>query len=77
MQLQRVVLTSLGASPTDKAFDFLCGMLEAAPLPEATRALDALKPRLYGDAVETVLNHVQLRQDDALLQRFQRLQADG
>ena len=75
-QVQRVVLTALGASPTREAFDFLCGVLRAAPLPEATWALDALAPKLYGDAAEVVKQCLRTRQNDDLLQRFQRLQLE-
>ena len=76
-QLQRVVLTSLGASPTQDAFDFLCHLLGFAPLPEATKALDALKPQLYGGRAEAVLERVQTRGNDELLRRFQELRAEG
>lgn len=71
-QVKRVVLTSLSASPTEQAFDFLCHLLGFAPLPEATWALDALKPQLYGDRAEAVADRVQVRQDDELLRRLQR-----
>ena len=76
-QVQRVVFTSLGASPTEQAFDFLCHLLGFAPLPEATWALDALKSQLYGDRAEAVADRVQVRRDSELLCRFQRFLAEA
>ena len=72
-QLRRVLLTALGGSPTEAALEFLCYMLEQAPLQEATWALQSLKPKLHDDATRRrILEHLKARQDDELLHEYQQ-----
>lgn len=71
-QLKRVLLTSLGGSPTEEAVSFLCDVLKTASSQEATWALEALKPKLHDDDLERrVLEYLQARADDDLLQSYQ------
>jgi hypothetical protein len=49
MQLRRVLLTALGASPASEAFNFLCQIVKDAPFDEAKWGLEALKPKLHDE----------------------------
>ena len=70
-QLRRVLLTALGGSPTQEAFDFLCHTLETAPLPEASWALEALNIRGVEEEKRVrVASVLEARQDDALWRAF-------
>lgn len=63
-QLRRILLTSLGASPTQEALDFLYTCLER-PLPDARWALTALEPKIHNDEIkEKVIELLDQRNDD-------------
>lgn len=71
-QLQRVVLTALGGSPTEEAVEFLLTTLQSPEEREAQWALEALKPKLRDEALQArVLEHLQVRPSDDLLRSYQ------
>ena len=69
-QLKRVLLTSLGGSPTGEAVDFLYELFKTAALPEATWALEALKPRLDDEKQTLIQSILESRQEDDLWRVF-------
>ncbi len=64
-QLQRILLTSLGASPAQEAVEFLYLCLEK-DLPDAKWALTALEPKLHNDEIREKVNTILDRRDDDL-----------
>ena len=69
-QLKRVLLTALGGSSTQEAFDFLLDLV-SAPKQEATWALKALGPKLMREeARESVYQVLKVRGDADLLELF-------
>ena len=72
VQLQRVVLTALGGSPTEEALEVLLHTLETASEREAIWALEALEPKLHSEDMKAqVLKSIEKRQDSKLLTRYQ------
>ena len=67
-QLQRVVLTALGGSPTEAALKFLLHKLTTPSEREARLALESLRPKLYDEDMKAqVLKMLRTRQDKTLL----------
>jgi len=63
-QLRRILLTSLGASPTQEALDFLYLQLQK-DLPDARWALSAVEPKLHNEEIkQSVLELLDLRNDN-------------
>lgn len=73
-QVRRVAITTLGTSPTNEAFRFLCQLVQGASSSEAKWALEALRPKLDSEANRNLIkSHIITRNDPDVLDLYASL----
>jgi HEAT repeat protein len=71
LQLRRILLTALGASPTTEAYTFLLESIKEAPIGEAKWALESLKPKQHDPDVKREIEAcLQKRKSKELLEMY-------
>jgi hypothetical protein len=66
IQVQRILLTSLGISSTQEAFSFLCNILGKGDTQEARWALEALKSKLHDEESKAQITKELTQRNDVI-----------